>query len=225
MRSVTGAVLVAFVVAGCSSGDGKYATPTTARRVPTPMTCIVRAAGSRNADGAPPRISDFPPADVTAPAGTHPITASRTIKSTLVFGVSNGRTPPSSDATATELSYRSAQAALGERPDPRIAPNRCVWEVTVDALYDGPTGGGVKSAPAVTVAPATSYSVLFDVNSGLMFEIVPTRTSTSGARERSHRRQPWEAQLEYLAEEPGLGISLPISVPVQCTIPSVCWRR
>jgi hypothetical protein len=72
------------------------------------------------------------------------------------------------------LADRSGQAALGERPDPRIAPNRCASKVTVDATPDGPAGGGVKSSPPVTVAQAKSYSVL-DVNSRFMFEIIPGR--------------------------------------------------
>jgi len=170
--------VVTFVVlaAGCSGGGRKQSTPTTtARRALRLLTCDMRAVGSPNASGPPAPESDFPPADVTAPPGKRPLTVERAITSALAFGVSHGRTPPRSDATATKLAYRSAQTALGERPDPRIAPTRCVWKVTVDATYDGPTGGGVESSPAIAVARAKSYSVLFDVNSGLMFEIIPGR--------------------------------------------------
>ena len=165
-------------LAGCSSGGARQSTPTTTPRRPvTPMTCVVRAAGSPNASGPAPTESDFPPADVKAPAGTHPMTASRAIRSALGFGMSDGRTPPASEATATEVAYRSAEAALGDRPDPRIAPNRCVWKVTVDATYDGFPGGPPqigKRSPSATAAQASSYSVIFDVNSGFMFEIIPT---------------------------------------------------
>jgi hypothetical protein len=173
---------VVLCLAACSSGGGKHAAATTtasssphASDTTTPPRCAVRAAGSSDADGTPAPGSDFPPADALPPAGTRPKTAEQAIKSALVFGVSDGRTPPASAATATEISYRSAQSAIGESMDARIAPNRCVWKVTVDATYDGFPGGGVPSKPVVTVAQAKSYSVIFDVNSGFMFEIVGGR--------------------------------------------------
>ena len=169
-------------VAACSSGGGKQASATATTLSPspisdttTPLRCAVRAGGSPGTNGTPAPESDFPPTDALAPPGTRAKTGRQAINAALAFGVTNGRTPRTTAATVTEISYRSAQTALGKPMDSRIAPTRCVWKVTVDATYYGPTGGGLPSKPAVTVAPAKSYSVIFDVNSGLMVEIVPGR--------------------------------------------------
>ena len=92
---------VVLCLAACSSGGGKHAAATTTARssppatdTTTPPRCSVRAAGSPDADGTPAPGSDFPPADALPPAGTRPKTAEQAIKSALVFGISDGRTPP-----------------------------------------------------------------------------------------------------------------------------------
>lgn len=144
-----------------------------------PTACTVQAAGSpdaANASGkaAPPDAS-FPPAEVAAPTGSSPMTSHQALDSALSFGTSDQGPLPSSAATAEETSYQSAQTSLGETMDPRIAPNRCVWSVTVDATYAGPPGAMPTplSTPDTTVAPPTSYSVVYDVNSNFLLEIRP----------------------------------------------------
>jgi hypothetical protein len=171
--------------AACSSGGGNHATSTTTN-VTTPTTavstttaCEVQAEGSPNADLAPGQTqhapgSSFPPADAAPPAGKSPMTAAQATDLALDFGLIGGAKPPASAATTAEVAYQSAHQSLGKSMDQRVAPNRCVWKVTVKATYEGPGGGGV-AVGTVTVARPSSYSVIFDVNSGFMFEIYPGR--------------------------------------------------
>jgi hypothetical protein len=72
-------------------------------------------------------------------------------------------------ATAYEEAYQSVVNDLNDSTDPRIAPDRCIWRVTVQAAWDG-LGGPFPGGHA---KPAPAFAVLFDVNSGFMFEIAP----------------------------------------------------
>ena len=102
------------------------------------------------------------------------MTAQQAIEGALAYGTSaSGTKPPASDATATEVTYSASQRSLQES-DPRIAASRCVWLVTVHAPLQFHTG-----PPGAHFHPAPAYSVLYDVNSGFMFELVPRYGSTT----------------------------------------------
>jgi hypothetical protein len=107
------------------------------------------------------------------------MSSKQAIASALSFRASNGKPLPRPHLNATEISYQSAQRSLAQDMDARVATDRCVWKVTVDATYSGFPGPPPRihnaSVPAVTPARASSYSVMFDVNSGFMFEIVAGR--------------------------------------------------
>jgi hypothetical protein len=87
----------------------------------------------------------------------------------------DGQPPPTSDATATKLSYQAAMNHEGIHPpqtDPRIAPSRCVWLVTVDAPYAG-LGGMPCPHGCSPPRQSSSYTAILDANSGFLIEIDP----------------------------------------------------
>jgi hypothetical protein len=111
------------------------------------------------------------------------MTAKQAVEDALNFATTANRKPPESVATAAVVTYLASQRSLDES-DPRIAPKRCVWLVKVNAalqFHTGPPGVHLHSAP--------SFSVLYDVNSGFMFEVVPQYPS-SASDERTSAPDP-----------------------------------
>jgi hypothetical protein len=107
------------------------------------------------------------------------MTGKEAVEAALAFGTSaRGKKPPKSAATATEVAFQTVTSSLPETNDARIAPSRCVWLVKVNStlrFHTGPPGAPVHRAP--------SYSVLYDVNSGFMFEVVPEYPATAARQE------------------------------------------
>ena len=83
-------------------------------------------------------VAPLPPVPVQPPPGQTHLTRSQAVAS-----ASGGMADP---AVATLMDYRSAVAALGEGPDPRVGPATVVWVVTVSSpqeytvILDGSNG-------------------------------------------------------------------------------------
>jgi len=175
LEVTAGLVALGLIVAGCGTPGRSVAVVRAVPKADT-KTCDVQAAGLPHAADVPGRSaaigSSFAPAEAAAPAGTSAMSAAQAVQHAGRLGGLDDKASSVAPTTVEEVSYQAAQTALGGLLDPRIAPNRCVWMVTVQAAYHGP-GGSPPGADTSAVTPAKSFAVLFDVNSGFWIAISP----------------------------------------------------
>jgi hypothetical protein len=152
-------VVPALLMAGC--GTVTSATVPLAAASPS---CSLGAT----LPGADAALKDsFPPA-APPPAGLAPLSKDAAIAAARRYQFAN---PPDLNAPTVSVEEGYAQAVIdaggGASADPRIAPDRCTWVVTVTAPIAAPVGrpnGGM-----LPIHPR--YTLLIDVATGRMEEL------------------------------------------------------
>lgn len=151
----------ALLLAACAhpSAVGGSAPAAATAAVPCSLGAILPGATADLPAGA-----SFPQAEAPA-AGVAPMSESAAIALAQRYQSAD---PPdlNAKAAAVEETYAQALLDIGEASgDPRIAPSRCTWVVTVDAPFAGPV------PPRAAPVAHSRYTVLIDAATGRMEEL------------------------------------------------------